>query len=120
MRNKKCILVFTLIIAFLLLTITCVQATDDNPLTIINTQEPTTSNNQENNTVTNNQQNNTVNNTQAPIISTNTTNNTANNTATNTLPQTGVAEDTALFVFIAICIVSAVYAFVRIRNYKNI
>ena len=47
-------------------------------------------------------------------------NNTQNTASTNTLPQTGVAEDTALFVFIAICIVSAIYAYIKIRNYKNL
>ena len=115
MKNQKIILIFTLIVAFLLIMVTFVQATNDIPLEInppnIQTNNPT------NNEVNNN-------NTNAPIIgnttNNNTVNNTTNNTATNTLPQTGVAEDTALFVFIAVCVISAIYAFVRIRNYKNI
>lgn len=111
MKNQKIILVFTLIIAFLLVMATFVKATNDTPLQVappnIQTNNPT------NNEVNNN-------NTNAPIIGNTTNNNTTNNTATNTLPQTGVAEDTALFVFIAVCVISAVYAFVRIRNYKNI
>ena len=42
------------------------------------------------------------------------------NVAENKLPQTGVAEDTTLFVFIGICLVSAIYAYTKIKNYKNI
>ena len=110
MKNKKCILVFVLMIAFLLVTATFSSATNDNPLEII----------RDNNTTSNNQTNTGANNEQnlAPITSTNNTNN--NNAANNTLPKTGVAEDTTLVVFIAVCVVSAVYAFVKIRNYKNV
>lgn len=113
MKNQKIILIVTLIVAFLLVMATFVKATNDTPL---QAAPP--------NTEANNQVNN---NTNAPIIgnttnnnTVNNTTNTTNNTATNTLPQTGVAEDTALFVFIAVCVISAIYAFVRIRNYKNI
>lgn len=118
MKNKKIILIFMLIIAFLLVMATFVQATGDLPLNIADPNRNNTTGNEQSN---NNQVNN---NTPGPVIgnttNNNTTNNTTNNTATNTLPQTGVAEDTALFVFIAVCIISAIYAFVRIRNYKNI
>lgn len=121
MKNKKCILVFTLIITFLLVLITNVQATNDNPLNImnINTSNNTTAdtNNTNNTTNTNVTTNNTEN--TAPILTTNNVENNSN-TANTTLPQTGIAEDTALFVFIAVCIVSAIYAFIKVRNYKNI
>ena len=116
MKSKKIIFVFGLVIALLLLIIVpSVQATDnDNPLQIINGQS---NNEQANNEAGNNETNNVVNNEEntVPVI-----NNTQNTTSTNTLPQTGVAEDTALFVFIAICIVSAIYAYIKIRNYKNL
>lgn len=114
MKSKKLVLVFGLVIALLLLVIVpSVQATDDNPLQIINGQ----SNNEQANDEANNETNNVVNNEEntVPVI-----NNTQNTASTNTLPQTGVAEDTALFVFIAICIVSAIYAYIKIRNYKNL
>lgn len=114
MKSKKLVLVFGLVIALLLLVIVpSVQATDDNPLQIINGQ----SNNEQANDEANNEANNVVNNEEntVPVI-----NNTQNTASTNTLPQTGVAEDTALFVFIAICIVSAIYAYIKIRNYKNL
>ena len=115
MKSKKLVLVFGLIIATLLLfvIVPSVQATDDNPLQIINGQ----SNNEQANDEANNEANNVVNNEEntVPVI-----NNTQNTASTNTLPQTGVAEDTALFVFIAICIVSAIYAYIKIRNYKNL
>lgn len=111
MKNKKMILVVTLVIAILMLMVPYVKATDGD-LSIIrpgeNSQTPT--NNDE---------------ATVPIIggNNNTTTNVVNNqdnTSGNTLPKTGVAENTTLVVFIAICVVSAVYAFVRIRNYKNI
>ena len=115
MKSKKLVFVFGIVIALLLLAIVpSVQATDDNPLQIIN---GLSNNEQANNEVGNNETNNVVNNTEntVPII-----NNAQNTASTNTLPQTGVAEDTALFVFIAICIVSAIYAYIKIRNYKNL
>lgn len=112
MKNKKMILVVTLVIAILMLMVPYASATNDGELSVIKPGE--------NNQTTVNNEENTV-----PIIggSNNTTNNVANNqdnTSGNTLPKTGVAENTTLVVFIAICIISAVYAFVRIRNYKNI
>ena len=110
MKSKKLVLVFGLVIALLLLVIVpSVQATDDNPLQIINGQSNNEQANDEANNVVNNEENT------VPVI-----NNTQNTASTNTLPQTGVAEDTALFVFIAICIVSAIYAYIKIRNYKNL
>lgn len=114
MKNQKIILIFMLIIAFLLVMATFVQATGDLPLNIADPNRNNTTGNEQSN---NNQVGNNV---PGPVIGNTTNNNTTNNTATNTLPQTGVAEDTALFVFIAVCVISAVYAFVRIRNYKNI
>ena len=118
MKNKNCIIVFMLIIAFLLVFVTGVKAADEvPPLQIVDDNEVTggtQGNTQAPNAVT------PANNTVAPTTG-NTTGNTAGNTAnTNTLPDTGVAEDTALFVFITICVVSAVYALVKVRNYKNV
>ena len=124
MKNKKIILAFTLTIVFLLVMVAGVKATNDvSQIPII---EPDNNNtmNMENSTPDANSQNPTdYNNQNVPDYnSTASTNNEVNNSVGNneTLPKTGVAEDTALFVFIIACIVSAVYAFVRIRNYKNI
>lgn len=37
----------------------------------------------------------------------------------NNLPQTGVTEDITIMFFIVVCIVSAVYAYKKIRDYRN-
>lgn len=114
MKNQKIILVFALVAIFLLVMANLVQATNNvltvNPPNEYNGQQA--GNNAEGNNAVGN--NTPVNNAQA--------NNTllANNSANNTLPQTGVTEDTTLFVFITICVVSAIYAFIKIKNYKNI
>ncbi len=114
MKNKKLIVVFILIVAFLLAMVTCVSASDDvGDLPIIDTNPNGTVENQpaNNEPVTNNQDNN------APVVNTNNANGVGNN---ETLPQTGVAGDTTLFVFIGICIASSIYAYVKIRKYNNI
>ncbi len=134
MKNKNYILVFTLIIAFLLVMVSYVQASNGNngnPLIIINNTGNNEAGNDQtgnNNVAQNNQQsspnNVQTNNQQGNLLSNNITrnntvgNNATNGTANNTLPKTGVAEDSTLIVFIAICIASAIYAFVKIRNYK--
>ena len=118
MKNRNLIILFSIIIIALLIFVPYVQATSDIPIISLNNQEE--QNTQQNTDNTNNTANNEV--TNVPNINTS-TNNMANvnndNVATNTLPQTGVAEDTTLFVFIAVCIASAIYAFVKIRKYRN-
>ena len=37
----------------------------------------------------------------------------------NSLPQTGVTEDITVMFFIIVCVISAVYAYKKIRDYKN-
>ena len=80
-----------------------------------NAQTPETDNASANNTT-----NNTAN---------NATNNTANNTSnkaktyntnnTNDLPQTGI-EDYNVGILLIICIASAIFAYKKIRDYKNV
>ncbi len=116
MKNKKLMIVFILVVAFLLLMATYTRATNDVPPlpTIVtgNNEANIPNNNETNNTATNAElNNNTLN------ISGNTDNNTVKN---DTLPQTGVQEDTTLFIFISICIVSAIYAYFKIKKYNNI
>lgn len=112
MKNQKIILVCALMIVFLLIMTNLVQATNSNDMVVnppigLNNEATTPANNQQG-TLNVSGGNNIV-----PV-------NNTQNSANNTLPDTGVAEDTTLFVFIAICIISAVYAFVKIKNYKNI
>lgn len=118
MKNKKFVIVFGLIVLFLLAVVPYTEATGNELLVIVNNQENQQNeigNNEVNNEVNNqlnNEVNNVVNNEQ------NTTNTQANNE--QGMPQTGVAEDTTLFIFIAVCIASAIFAYTKIRNYKNI
>lgn len=112
MKNKKIMLVFIAMIILVMAIMPIVKASDNNPFNILNEDD------------TNNTQNATNDekpaaNSEKPTI--NDEPNTENtNVAENKLPQTGVAEDTTLFVFIGICLVSAIYAYTKIKNYKNI
>jgi LPXTG-motif cell wall-anchored protein len=112
MKNKKIMLVFIAMIIFVMAIMPIVKASDNNPFNILNEDD------------TNNTQNATNDekpaaNSEKPTV--NDEPNTENtNVAENKLPQTGVAEDTTLFVFIGICLVSAIYAYTKIKNYKNI
>ena len=112
MKNKKIMLVFIAMIIFVMAIMPIVKASDNNPFNILNEDD------------TNNTQNATNDekpaaNSEKPTV--NDEPNTVNtNVAENKLPQTGVAEDTTLFVFIGICLVSAIYAYTKIKNYKNI
>ncbi|MCI9247517.1 MAG: LPXTG cell wall anchor domain-containing protein [Clostridia bacterium] len=108
MKNKKLIIVFMLVITFLALMVTFTKATDDVG------QLPTID---QGNNPTNQDK---TNNTPAPIANNNVEPVTNNGTSGNTLPQTGVAGDTALFVFIGVCVASAIYAYFRIRKYNNV
>ena len=108
MKNKKLIIVFMLVITFLALMVTFTKATDDVG------QLPTID---QGNNPTNQDK---TNKTPAPIANNNVEPVTNNGTSGNTLPQTGVAGDTALFVFIGVCVASAIYAYFRIRKYNNV
>ena len=112
MKNKKIMLVFIAMIILVIAIMPIVKASEENPFNILN--EDDTNNNQN---ATNSEKPAT--NSEKPTVN-NETNTENTNVAENKLPQTGVAEDTTLFVFIGICLVSAVYAYTKIRNYKNI
>lgn len=124
MNNKKLTMIFILIIALLFATITYVSASDipgDLPIltgnNVVNNEntganDPITGELVGNNNIVNNE---------SVVNNEPTTNNSvANNIVNNTLPTTGVAGDTTLFVFITICIASAVYAYIKIRKYNNL
>ncbi len=112
MKNKKIMLVFIAMIIFVMAIMPIVKASDNNPFNILNEDD---TNNTQNAT---NDENPAANNEKPTINDEPNTENT--NVAENKLPQTGVAEDTTLFVFIGICLVSAIYAYTKIKNYKNI
>ncbi len=118
MKEKKIILIALAIIMLVIIGANTAFATNV-PIVIQpsnNTAQET--NNVANNTATNNVVgNNTTNNTTTNIISG--TNNTSryNNTNTTNLPKTG-ANDYAIFAIIAVCAVSAIYAYKKIRDYN--
>ena len=113
-KTKELIICVISIIALVLTIATNIKAADINTLmadtnnTNTNTNEfeqiPSTTD--QNNTTTNNTtQNNTI------------TNNSTNNTnTTTTIPYTGV--DYSVLILIAICGVSAIYAYKKIRDYN--
>lgn len=117
MKNKKLMIVFILIVTFLLLMVNYTKAANEveNLPTIItgnNVQNNATANNQQDNNKTNNEE---LNNNSLNILG-----NTNADEKNDTLPQTGIQEDTTLFIFIAICIASAIYAYFKIRKYNNV
>ncbi len=72
--------------------------------------------------VQNNTTNTVTNNFTAPVVSNNTINNTKTNisTYTNTdLPKTGV-EDYPIIILMAVCVIAAIYAYFKIRNYNSL
>ena len=46
------------------------------------------------------------------------TTNVTTNSVGNTLPQTGVTEDITVMFFIIVCVISAIYAYKKIRDYN--
>lgn len=57
----------------------------------------------------------TINNTNTSVYN-NTNKNTNNNT--NTLPQTGIGDNTGMYIIMGICVISAIYAYKKIRDYN--
>ena len=112
MKNKKIMLVFIAMIILVMAIMPIVKASEENPFNILNEDD---TNNTQN--ATNNEKPAT--NSEKPTVN-NETNTENTNVAENKLPQTGVAEDTTLFIFIAVCILSAIYAYKKVRDYRNI
>ena len=110
MKTQKIILIFIVMVMLITLVAPIVKATGSGNLSVIENEENTNNGNSNNNSLINNE----------PTANTNNNSNNTSTTNDSNLPQTGVAENTTLFVFIAICIASAIYAYVKVRNYKNI
>ena len=65
----------------------------------------------------------------SPANNTATDNTATNNTATNSaltstlesnLPKTGIADNTIFFAVVGVCVVAAIYAYRKVRDYKGI
>ncbi len=111
---KKVISIVALIVILLIVLGMEARATDNDVLNgLLNTGLNNTLN------VTNNAANNVTNNT-----ANNVTNKVANNIINNStyqninLPKTGLAEDFGMVALIGVCIVSAIYAYIKIKNYN--
>ena len=118
MKNSKLVKIVLIMIISLSVMIVAknsLAATDlTNTLSGNNTTNDTT-NNVVNNTTTNNiVANNTVNNT--TVLTTNNTSN-YNNTA---LPKTGAEDSLPVMLVVAVLGISAVYAYKKMQDYKNI
>ena len=76
------------------------------------------------NSAANNTINNTTNNTSTNTLNTSALTNTINTTTTTnnttTLPKTGIENSTPVIVLITIFSISAIYAYKKIREYKNL
>lgn len=59
-----------------------------------------------------------ANNTVSPVVNTAVENVTASTYTNTNLPQTGDASDYAIFALIAVCIVAAIYAYKKVRDYN--
>ncbi len=117
MLKSKKMIVF-LVILFLVIGIAVQVKATSNTLDL---DDFLNSNSLSSNTVTTNTTTN---------ITTNTTTNTTSNTIVqpdtnkqsesgNNLPQTGVTEDITVMFFIIVCVIVAIYAYKKIRDYKS-
>lgn len=119
MMKSKLILLTILLVA--VLSISIKSYADDNTITI--TPPNATANNE---TTTGNSTNTSTNNTANPIgnvTAANTTPNNVNNTSSynNTnLPKTGAEDYTAVYLIAGVCLVSAVYAYKKVKEYKGL
>lgn len=79
--------------------------------TIVLTQNTPANNTATNNTATN-----------SALTSTLTPTTPANNTSTleSNLPKTGIADNTIVFAVVGVCVVAAIYAYRKVRDYKGI
>ncbi len=129
MRKNLVIVTIILMVCLLGAMTLKVQATGiDNPVNLtgdldiitggddLNSTNNTTMLLPETNT-TNTTGNEPVNNT-ASIIQPVVDNNSTENGTGNTLPKTGVTEDITVMFFIVVCVVSAIYAYKKIRDYN--
>ena len=90
--------------------------TDLTPRVDNNTTNGTSNNTANSNSANNTNRNNTSNNTNR----TNNTNNSSIYNNTNTLPKTGVIDSIPVAVLLIVFAISAVYAYKKIKDYRNI
>ena len=119
-KNLKFIILIVSIITFVFLVNTC-YAVDLNLSTDLTSNMSGDSNTTDTNTTNTNTTNTTdtnTTNTNGTVIQP-TTNRISNTTSGNDLPQTGVTEDITVMFFIIVCVIVAIYAYKKIRDYKS-
>ena len=105
-------LVVLLVVVVLMVGVSMQVKATDNPIDVTNLL---TSN--ETNTTNTVNQNSTTNTANESVVQPDT--NKTEGSSENNLPQTGVTEDITVMFFIIVCAVSAIYAYKKIRDYKN-
>lgn len=128
LKSKKVlILLVSLMVVVLGVAISLpVKATDSGTLPLDNllaglnstTDTNTTDTNTTNTNSTNNTNTTNTANTNGTVIQP-TTNRISNTTSGNNLPQTGVTEDITVMFFIIVCVIVAIYAYKKIRDYRS-
>lgn len=120
MKKMTMVTVIMVVVISLLAVMTLtVEATEDNPITLdglnITIDGGDTTNEQIANEIVANAEAANAQATQIIQPDTNVANTSGND---NTLPQTGVTEDITVMFFIIVCVVSAIYAYKKIRDYN--
>ena len=119
MLKVEKIIILSIILFLFIGLFSQVKATNTLNLNILfntntTTEEPTTNTADTNNTTNTT---NTVNNTTTGNLIVQPNTNRAGSSG-NSLPQTGVTEDITVMFFIVVCIIAAIYAYKKIRDYK--
>ena len=125
MRKSNLIKVISILVVSLMVMLfsTNVMAAEtDNGFTDLTPRvDNNTTNGTSNNTANSNSANNTNrNNTSKNTNRTNNTNNSSIYNNTNTLPKTGVTDSIPVAVLLIVFAISAVYAYKKIKDYRNI
>jgi len=116
-KSVKIILIITISLIILLVTKSVLAVSNFTDLTNTVSGNNTSSLNSANNSATNNTTNNTKNNTSSNNVLT--TNNTSNYN-NSSLPKTGVESSIPSVILVVVFTISAVYAYKKIQDYKNI
>ena len=126
MKKSNLIKVVTILLisVMVMLFVTTVNAANDNGfLDWTDTLTDTNTNNDSKNTNTNNAANNTnkaANNTNNANNATNNTNKSVYNNTNSNLPKTGIEDSIPVAILVVVFGISAVYAYKKINEYKNI
>lgn len=117
-KSKKILILIMMVIILMGLSYNVMAANSLNlQITSPNSTTNTTTNATTNTTT--NSTTNTTSNISAPITNTQQTNTEGSVYKNNNLPQTGITEDYSMIALIIVCVISAIYAFKKIREYNE-